>query len=265
MLHVYHTGRKETQGEPLLLIHALGAYGGIWEPVLPLLESRHEVLVPDLPGFGKSPPLPNGVAPDVHGLADALEVTMNQAGLSTAHVAGHSLGGLLALELGRRGRARTVCAISPAGKGQLWEYAYALLVVGLLRFGARGLYRLMPVLTRSAALRMLMFWLVASRPWRMDPELATALAHAYADAEAFYKTLLAVDWRHAGEGFADIACPVVIGWGSRDRLLLPRQGPPYAKAIPGARLVRLRGLGHAPMTDDPLEVADLILRTTQLA
>lgn len=261
MLHAYRAGR----GEPLILIHGLGAHWRNWEPVLPLLEPHHDVLVPDLPGAGQSPPLANGVRPDVRGFADTLETTMDKAGLGTAHVVGQSGGGLLALELARRGRAKTVCAISPPGKGRLWEDRYAIAMVQLFRAGARAVYHVVPVLTRSAALRTLMFWPVASRPWRMDAEWAADLVRAYANTEAFNAILRAHDRKHVTDGFAEIACPVVIGWGTRDRLIFPRQGPRYAQAIPGARLVRLRGLGHAPMSDDPAAVADLILRTTRLA
>jgi pimeloyl-ACP methyl ester carboxylesterase len=278
MLHVYRAGRKGARifggdfggvagsaREPLILIHGLGGHWRLWEPVLPMLEPHHDVLAVDLPGCGQSLPLPDGIPPDVRGLADALEATMDQVGFAAAHVVGQSGGGLLALELGRRGRAKTVCAISPPGKGHWWEDRYAITMVRLLRAGSRMVYPALPVLTQSTALRTLMFWPVASRPSRMDPQWAAELARAYADTKAFNETLTATDRKHATDGFANIACPVVIAWGTRDRLLFPRQGPRYAQAIPGTRLVRLHGLGHVPMSDDSLVVADLILRTVRLA
>ena len=55
--------------------------------------------------------------------------------------------------------------------------------------------------------------------------------------------------------------PVTIAWGSRDRLLLRRQGVRASGPIPGARLVRLPGCGHVPMNDDPALVARVILDT----
>lgn len=260
MLHVNRGG----QGEPLVLIHGLGAHWRLWEPVLPLLVPHHDVWVPDVPGCGQSLPLANGVPPEVRWLADALETAMDEVGFGAVHIAGHSLGGVLALELGRRGRAKTVCAISPPGKGRVWEDRYAIAVVRLLRAGSRVLYPALPTLARPAVLRTLMMWPVASRPWRMDAEWTADLARTYADAEAF-NDILAADRTHVTDEFDQITCPVVIAWGSSDRLLFPRQGPRYARAIPGARLVRLLGVGHACVGDDPLAVADLILRTTRLA
>src|SRR5260370_9130776 len=54
--------------------------------------------------------------------------------------------------------------------------------------------------------------------------------------------------------------PVTIGWGTRDRLLPPRQILVAKARVPEARLVPLPGCGHAPMTDDPDLVADVLLR-----
>ncbi|KIF06462.1 alpha/beta hydrolase, partial [Streptomyces sp. RSD-27] len=59
--------------------------------------------------------------------------------------------------------------------------------------------------------------------------------------------------------------PVTIAWGSRDRLLPPRQGVRAKRTLPGARLVRLRGCGHVPMNDDPALVARVVRRTARAA
>jgi pimeloyl-ACP methyl ester carboxylesterase len=261
MLHAMRGG----VGEPLLLIHGLGVDGYSWKPVLGMLEPSFDVLVPDLPGFGTSPMLTDGVRPGVGGLCEALEAAMDEAGFATAHVAGHSLGGLLALELGRRGRARTVCAIAPAGRARGWEDRYARTSLRILRALARLLAPALPMLARSAVLRTVAMGLVASRPWRMDPEWAARLGRAYAYAPGFEPVLRALDLDEADDDYSTVSCPVVIGWGSRDRLLFPWQGPRFLEIIPQARLVRLRGLGHAPMTDDPRAVAELIRRTARLA
>ena len=83
--------------------------------MLPLLEERFDVLAVDLPGFGRSDPFPPGIDSTPEALADAVEDEMARAGFDRAHIAGNSLGGWIALELARRGRAETVTAISPAG------------------------------------------------------------------------------------------------------------------------------------------------------
>ena len=60
-------------------------------------------------------------------------------------------------------------------------------------------------------------------------------------------------------GGEQIGVPVTIAWGEKDRLLLPRQAPRAARAIPSARAVTLRGCGHAPTYDDPRQVARVLL------
>jgi len=102
-------------GEPLLLIHGIGHTWRGWRPMLPLLEERFEVLAVDLPGFGHSEPFPPGLDSTPEALADAVEDEMARAGFDTAHIAGNSLGGWIAFELARRGRAETVTALSPTG------------------------------------------------------------------------------------------------------------------------------------------------------
>ena len=56
-----------------------------------------------------------------------------------------------------------------------------------------------------------------------------------------------------------IEAPVTIAWGEHDHLLLARQAPRAVRAVPGARLVMLRGCGHVPTHDDPEQVARVLL------
>jgi pimeloyl-ACP methyl ester carboxylesterase len=115
---VAETGRRGHRigsRDPLLLIHGLGATPHVWDAVLPDLERTFELLVPTLLGHYDGEPFPRGVSPGVGALADGLERELDTAGWDTAHIAGSSLGGWLALELAKRGRARSVVALAPAG------------------------------------------------------------------------------------------------------------------------------------------------------
>src|SRR3954470_7780531 len=106
--------------EPLLLLHGLGGSKGIWAPVLGLLEAEREPIAVDLPGFGTEPPLAAQVEPSAANLAAAVHERCRELGIERPHVAGNSLGGWVALEMGRAGWASSVTAISPAG---LWRAA----------------------------------------------------------------------------------------------------------------------------------------------
>ncbi|MCW2967797.1 MAG: alpha/beta fold hydrolase, partial [Solirubrobacteraceae bacterium] len=88
---------RSGEGSPLLLLHPLGADRRVWDPVLGELAARCDVVVPDLPGFGASPPLDAVATPAA--LAGALAAFLGELGVSRPHVVGNSLGGWVALEL----------------------------------------------------------------------------------------------------------------------------------------------------------------------
>lgn len=102
-------------GEPLVLLHGFTNTWRVWLPVMPELESRFDVFAPTLGGHCGADPWRDGVEPTIAALADAAEAELDSAGIQTAHVAGNSLGGWLALELAKRGRALSVVALAPAG------------------------------------------------------------------------------------------------------------------------------------------------------
>src|SRR4249919_3399847 len=101
-------------GETLVLVHGTGSQRQMWDPVLERLAAQRDVIALDLPGFGESPALSEPVVrPERY--ADAIAELLDELGVATAHVAGNSLGGGVALVLGARGRARSVTALSPIG------------------------------------------------------------------------------------------------------------------------------------------------------
>src|ERR1700759_2752885 len=103
-------------GPPLVLLHPLGADRHVWDPRVPLRAERRELIAIDLPGFGESPAL-TGQVPTPRALAAAVAEHLVATGIQRPHVAGNSLGGWVALELGLMGAARSVTGIAPAG---LW-------------------------------------------------------------------------------------------------------------------------------------------------
>src|SRR4051794_22716279 len=104
------------QGDPLLLLHSLGGSLVQWSPVMQRLAAEREVIAIDMPGFGDSPPLPDGVAPRAANLATAVLDFYDALGIeATPAIAGISLGGWVAVECARQGGASAVVAICPAG------------------------------------------------------------------------------------------------------------------------------------------------------
>ena len=253
--------RLAGSGEPLLLIHGIGSTWRAWKPVLDRLEASHEVLAVDVPGFGRSAPLPPGTRPTIAAMSDALERALDAVGWDRPHVAGNSMGGWLALELGRRGRASSVVAISPAGMWTEKERAYSRNSLRLQHLIATRIAPYADQITRTALGRTLVLGSVMSRPWRTDPEDAADALRLFAGAPGWESTLEAMTNDMPRE-LGSIDCPVRIVWGTRDTLLLPRQADRFVREIPDAELIRLSGLGHVPMGDDSEAVADSILEFT---
>lgn len=249
-------------GEPLLLLHGIGHHRQAWDPVVPVLAVERDVIAVDLPGFGASPALPDGVPYDLATVAPLLGNFCEALGLDRPHAAGNSLGGLLALELGREGLVRSVTALSPAGFWTERERRYAFGTLRAMRLAAGSMpLPLIERLSRTPAGRTVLTSTIYARPGRRSPGAAVLETVALREATGFRETLAAGREVRFTDDVPEL--PVTIAWGSRDRLLLRRQGIRAKHTVPGARLVRLPGCGHVPMNDDPALVARVILDTSR--
>lgn len=243
--------------EPLVLLHGIGSFARAWDPVAALLSSEFDVLALDLPGFGDRPPLA-GVEPTPEALADAVAAVLDERGIDRAHVAGNSLGGWIALELAKRGRTRSVCAISPAGFWSGWEQRYANGSLHVSHATAVATRSLAPRIYGSGLGRRLAYGQMTTHGERMPAEDAIAAARNLADSPGWKTTLRAMG-RRTFTGGADVPTPVTVAWAEQDRLLLRTpQAARAREALPQARHIVLTGCGHVPMSDDPAQVAQAI-------
>ena len=245
-------------GSPLVLLHGIGHRWQAWEPVLDLLATRHDVVAVDLPGFGRSPL----AAGREYTMAGAVEMTaelFDSFGLDRPHVAGNSLGGVLSLELASRGLVRSATALAPAGFWNARDRAWALSLLTALRASGRVPEKLRAAFVNRKLTRTLGAGLLYGRTSRLVAEIVLADLASFAASPGF--DLVA----RAGRGYVYASpaptVPVTVAWGSRDRILWPRQARRAAELLPDAQHVMLAGCGHVPMGDDPDRVADLIITT----
>src|SRR3954471_2938953 len=206
------------RGEPLLLLHGIGHHRQAWDPVVDVLATERDVIAVDLPGFGASPALPEGLSYDLPTTAAVFGAFCEALELDRPHVAGNSLGGLMALELGREQLVRSVTALSPAGFWSAAERRYAFGVLLAMRHISRRLpLPLVERLSRSAAGRTVLTSTIYARPGRRSPEAVVAETLALANAQRFGETL------RSGRDvrFTDDVpgLPVTVAWGTRDMLL----------------------------------------------
>jgi pimeloyl-ACP methyl ester carboxylesterase len=249
---------RRGNGDPLVLVHGLGSQWQIWAPQLDRLASERDLVALDLPGFGESPPLPPGERPTVERLTRAVAEFMDELGLERPHVAGFSLGGGIALELGRTGRARSVTALAPIGfwttRERAYEHALFRATVGPGRRNPEQSARL----SRNVVLRTLTGWHLCSRPWRIPPDAAERATLNLLRSPGFDATLDAHN-EYVFHDADDIGVPVTVAWGDLDFVLLSRQRFRAERVLPRARHVTLRRCGHVPLSDDP-EAVTAVLR-----
>jgi pimeloyl-ACP methyl ester carboxylesterase len=244
-------------------IHGFTDNWRTWELVWPMLEQRHEVLAPALPGHAGGSPLPAELADDT--LVEGVERAMDELGWETADVVGNSLGGYVALQLAARGRARTVVALAPAGG---WaqddpmvkeRVQYFTTMRALVRQAAPFADQI--VSTPEGRRRATEYTTVNYE--HIPPQLLANQIRGAAACDGA-EALLARSQSHGYPLDPErIACPVRILWGTEDRLLpWPQSAGRYQDLLPGADWVEMPGLGHSPQLDAPVETAELILSFT---
>jgi pimeloyl-ACP methyl ester carboxylesterase len=252
------------EGPPLLLIHGLGTSSMAWHFQLDRLATAHRVYAIDLPGHGGSP-APSAPV-DGERAAEIVAAFLEQVLGGPAAVAGHSLGGAIALlaALRRPDLVSALALVSSAGLGRELSLSLrAMCLPGADRvvevvgpWLVRALGRVGPLRRRLAG---------GAAVDVLSPVLAEALQvyRRRRSIRAFTAALRAV----AGTGgqqaryvlahrLGELAVPVLIVWGSGDRVLPLVHGLRAAKAARG-RLEVLE-CGHSPMLEAAARFTDLL-------
>ena len=233
---------RRGRGLPLVLIHGYPLDHTTWEDVAPLLENDFDLILPDLRGFGQSSGVEStytvaDLASDIAGLLDHLKI-------EKAFIAGHSMGGYVALAFARaysqrlvglgmissqvladppdrkEGRYKTVAEVGERGVGQVAEsMAPKLSAIRRVQTFARDLISRQKAAGVIGALKAM-----AERP-------------------------------DSNDVLAAIKTPVVIVHGDADALIPVERGREMKETVPGADYVELSGVGHMPMMENPQAVA----------
>jgi pimeloyl-ACP methyl ester carboxylesterase len=245
------------RGEPLLLLHSLGGSLVQWSPVLDRLAAEREVIAIDMPGFGESPSLPDGVAPRAANLATAVLDFYDALGIEgKPAVAGISLGGWVAIECARQRGVSAVVALCPAGFWKRSPDSSDRTVARARRRGRLARPVLRPVMATARGRRRALGRFI-HRPERLSPGEAESIARAYVTAPAYDEASALM---RAGriEELKGIKVPLTLAWGEHDALV--RNRPLPTKLLPKrVEQVELPGCGHVPTWDDPELVARVVL------
>jgi pimeloyl-ACP methyl ester carboxylesterase len=235
----------------------------VWRTVADQLADtgRFEVFAPTMPGHNGGTRSGTWFL-ETSALVDDVERRMDEIGWDTAHIVGNSLGGWVAFELERRGRARTLTGIAPAGGwGQHAATKYETVLKFLLGGPALVAARLIgPRILEYPGVRRIATLPVsgpADGPSHADlVALVDDATHCTAYVQLLVKTLRLPGLLE----LANVAAPTHLVLCEKDRVFpTPRGNRYFIDNLPkDTRVTRLPGLGHIPMLEAPGQITELI-------
>ncbi|ODQ89214.1 hydrolase [Mycolicibacterium flavescens] len=250
-------------GQPMLLLHPFMMSQNVWKQVAPLIADtgRYEVLAPTLPGHNGG--VKGRFFLDTAELADDMERRMDALGWDTAHIVGNSLGGWVAFELERRGRARTLTGIAPAGG---WHHYSPVKFEIVAKFVAGLPIWLVAKLLGQRSLRLpyvrqLGYVPISASADRLTDEHWHDIIDDVTHCPAYYQLLLKSLLLPGLLELTEAATPTHLVICEKDRVLPhPRFTRHFTDHLPSdTRVTHLDGVGHIPMYEAPQQVADLIV------
>jgi pimeloyl-ACP methyl ester carboxylesterase len=246
------------QGSPVLLIQGVGVVGEGWRPQVDALKHRFQTLIFDNRGIGKSIPCTGPVS--IEAMAEDARALMDAAGWESAHVIGHSMGGVIAQQLAldwpRLVRSLSLLCTFDRGKDAARLTPWVLWMTLRTRIGTRRMRRraFLEMICPPAALQTDDTDALAAR-------FGALIGRDLADQPPILMKQLMAMGRHdsysrLGE-LRDI--PTLVISAEHDRIALPRYSQMLANAIPGARFEFLRDASHGVIIHAPDRINSLLI------
>ncbi len=245
-------------GPPVVLVHGTPSWSYVWRNVAPALAGRFSVYLVDLLGYGDSGRHEGqdmSVAAQGLALAELLELWA----LERPALVGHDIGAAAVLRAHLvHGRHAGRLVLLDAAVLLPWNTPATTHMKEHL-----AAYRTMPAHVYEAVVAAHLGTAV-SRP--LAPEALAAYLRPWRGADGQAAYFRKIDqWRDGDmaevlDRLGEIAVPTLVVWGTADAWLPLEAGDRLAAAIPGAHRVDIPGAGHFAMEDEPVAVADALLR-----
>jgi pimeloyl-ACP methyl ester carboxylesterase len=245
-------------GPPVLLIQGVGVHGDGWSPQIDGLRDRYSCLSFDNRGMGRSQPLAGPLTIDR--MADDALAIMDAVGWDAAHVVGHSMGGLVALELALKARERVrslslLCTFADGGVPT--RLSPRMMWIGTLaRVGSRRS-------RRRAFLRIVMppDALAAADRDALAEQLGGLFGHDIADQPpVVMKQLGAMRGYDLTSRLPELgSIPTLVVSATHDPIAPPYAGRAIAAGVPGARYVEIPDASHGVPVQHADRINDLLL------
>jgi pimeloyl-ACP methyl ester carboxylesterase len=246
------------EGPPLLFLHGHSGRWANWLENIPHFARTRRVVALDLPGFGASEMPAGGVS--IENYARVLDEACGLLGIDAAAVVGNSMGGFAVAELAIKfpERVERLVLVSAAGlstgyMGVSSEFLRRRSVAMFAR--AINAYAAIPearaqTLMRRRRLRRRVLDIVAAHPERLPAPICAELLRGSGMPAAPDATdaVMTYDFRHR---VTEIACPTLIVWGAKDRVVPVASAHDYERLIPDTRKEIFADTGHVAMVERP--------------
>jgi 3-oxoadipate enol-lactonase len=229
------------EGPPLFLFHSLLSDRASFDAIVPELEKSFRTIVPELPGFGRSPAMGGGLAAVADRMAEAVR---DAAGGAPAIVLGNGYGGFVALQMAIRHP-------EIAGRLVLADSGAAFSEPG------REAFRNMAKVSREKGLEAItdvaMRRLFAPEFQEQHPELMEDRREAFlrTDPDVFRSACDALASLDLRSQLAAVTVPVLVLVGEHDEATPPPMSHELAAGLPHAELKVIPGCAHVPQLQSP--------------
>ncbi len=222
--------------KPLLFLHGWGVCGEKYAELGRILAKDFFVIIPDLPGFGKTPAPAQAFS--VQDYASSMMEFIHQQGLKRVFLLCHSFGGRIALKLASE---------------------HSELFTAMILSGTPGVERF----SLKRSLKRSLAWLIAKvlKPFRGIPQVERIRSRFYEKRDlgklegVMKETFLKVVAEDLTPCAKKISLPTLLLWGIRDRLTPVMDGEKLLEVIPGSYLKIFANVGHALPYEKPHEFA----------
>lgn len=248
----------EGAGEPVLLIHGFLDSGYSWRLNMDAWSRGYRVYAPDLPGFGYSTRW-SSPRYSLDQFAGWVVNFMDAAGIGSAHLVGHSLGGAIALEMAQRWpeRVRSLVLEDAWCYLQVPEFGdWVQRVPASIPRGVMGLYLTNPV---ASEVMLRGAW---GNPRRVDPETVRIVGRwrrVAGSIDALMAMASSTRANHVRELVRDCSQETLVIWGERDRTFPVAHAERLTRELAAARLAVIPEAGHVPHQEFPEQVNELVL------